>query len=108
PIRAVGSRAATTSSWWPMTASAWMCSATPELRGRRSTSGPATVRPTSSSTTAGTPDIVQQAPGTAGNALWLPVQQSDGSYEFRNQNSGLCLDVFGAGSNPGQQLDQWP
>ncbi|MHB9856806.1 RICIN domain-containing protein [Streptomyces sp. YIM S03343] len=60
-----------------------------------------------SSTAAGTPDIVQQAPGTAADSLWLPVRQSDGSYGFQNKNSGLCLDVYGAGSNPGQQLDQW-
>jgi hypothetical protein len=60
-----------------------------------------------SSTTAGQPDVVQQAPNGAGNSLWLPVQQSDGSYSFKNQNSGLCLDVYGAGSNLGQQLDQW-
>ena len=60
-----------------------------------------------SSTAAGTPDIVQQAPGAAANGLWLPVRQSDGSYAFQNRNSGLCLDVYGAGSNLGQQLDQW-
>jgi hypothetical protein len=60
-----------------------------------------------SSTTAGSPDIVQQSPNGASNSLWLPVAQSDGSYEFRNQNSGLCLDVYGAGNNAGQQLDQW-
>jgi len=60
-----------------------------------------------SSTTAGTPDIVQQPPGTAANGLWLPVRQSDGSYSFQNRNSGLCLDVYGGGSNTGQQLDQW-
>ncbi|WP_234540422.1 RICIN domain-containing protein [Streptomyces shenzhenensis] len=60
-----------------------------------------------SSTAAGTPDIVQQAPGTAANGLWLPVRQSDGSYAFQNRNSGLCLDVYGAGSTAGQQLDQW-
>ncbi|HJP73713.1 MAG TPA: RICIN domain-containing protein [Pseudonocardiaceae bacterium] len=59
------------------------------------------------SSTAGSPDIVQQAPNGASSSLWLPVAQSDGSYEFRNQNSGLCLDVYGAGSNAGQQLDQW-
>ena len=41
-------------------------------------------------------------------SLWLPQQQSDGSWQFKNQNSGLCLDVYGAGSNTGQQLDQWP
>ena len=35
-------------------------------------------------------------------------QQSDGSWQFKNRNSGLCLDVYGAGSGTGQQLDQWP
>jgi hypothetical protein len=60
-----------------------------------------------SSTAAGQPDIVQQAPNGAANSLWLPMQQSDGSYAFKNQNSGLCLDVYGNGSNTGQQLDQW-
>ena len=59
------------------------------------------------STAAGTPDIVQQVPGGASDALWLPIVQSDGSFEFRNQTSGLCLDVTGAGNNLGQQLDQW-
>ncbi|MFR0359210.1 RICIN domain-containing protein [Streptomyces sediminimaris] len=59
------------------------------------------------STAAGTPDIVQQAPGTAANALWLPVRQSDGSYAFQNRNSGLCLDVYRAAGTAGQQLDQW-
>ena len=61
-----------------------------------------------SSTTAGTPDIVQQPVSGAASSLWLPTQQSDGSWAFKNQNSGLCLDVFGAGATLGQQLDQWP
>ncbi|MCP2328732.1 hypothetical protein HDA40_007239 [Hamadaea flava] len=60
-----------------------------------------------SSTAAGVPNIIQQTPTSAPNSLWLPVQQSDGSYSFKNQNSGLCLDVFGANSTLGQQLDQW-
>ncbi|GHJ43747.1 hypothetical protein Cs7R123_10890 [Catellatospora sp. TT07R-123] len=60
-----------------------------------------------SSTAAGVLNIVQQVPNSASNSLWLPVQQSDGSYSFRNQNSGLCLDVYGANSTVGQQLDQW-
>ncbi|SDM81639.1 RICIN domain-containing protein [Actinacidiphila guanduensis] len=59
------------------------------------------------STAAGTPDIIQQAPGSSPGGLWQPVQQSDGSYSFRNQNSGLCLDGFGDNATPGQQLDQW-
>jgi Ricin-type beta-trefoil lectin domain-like len=60
-----------------------------------------------SSTAAGTPDIIQQVPSGNAASLWLPVKQSDGSYEFKNDNSGLCLDVTGAVSTLGQQLDQW-
>jgi len=60
-----------------------------------------------SSTTAGTADIIQQAPNGNAASLWLPVKQSDGSYEFKNDNSGLCLDVTKAVSTLGQQLDQW-
>jgi len=59
-------------------------------------------------TAAGTPDIVQQARNGSPGSMWKPLQQSDGSWEFQNGNSGLCLDVYGAGSNLGQQLDQWP
>ncbi|MFJ5031208.1 RICIN domain-containing protein [Streptomyces sp. NPDC088560] len=51
---------------------------------------------------------MQQAPGGAANSLWLPLQQSDGSYAFRNQGSGLCLHVHGGGHDPGRQLGQWP
>ena len=61
-----------------------------------------------SSTAQGTPDIVQQPVNGSAASLWLPQQQSDGSWQFKNQNSGLCLDVYGDGSNTGQQLDQWP
>ncbi|NUP51622.1 MAG: cellulose-binding protein, partial [Catenulispora sp.] len=61
-----------------------------------------------SSTAQGTPDIVQQPVNGSAASLWLPQQQSDGSWQFKNQNSGLCLDVYGNGSNTGQQLDQWP
>ncbi|GAA4263326.1 hypothetical protein GCM10022255_106870 [Dactylosporangium darangshiense] len=60
-----------------------------------------------SSTAAGVPNVIQQAPNSAPNSLWLPFQQSDGSYSFKNRNSGLCLDVYGANSTLGQQLDQW-
>ena len=60
------------------------------------------------STAQGTPDVVQEPVSGASGSLWKPAQQSDGSWQFQNQNSGLCLDVNGAGSNTGQQLDQWP
>jgi O-glycosyl hydrolase len=60
------------------------------------------------STAQGQPDVVQQPVNGTAASLWLPQQQSDGSWQFKNQNSGLCLDVFGNGSNTGQQLDQWP
>ena len=60
------------------------------------------------STAQGTPDIVQQPVSGASGSMWKPEQQSDGSWQFQNQNSGLCLDIYGAGSGTGQQLDQWP
>jgi hypothetical protein len=60
------------------------------------------------STAQGTPDIVQQPVSGASGSMWKPEQQSDGSWQFQNSSSGLCLDVYGAGSNTGQQLDQWP
>jgi hypothetical protein len=62
---------------------------------------------TGSATAAGTPDIVQEPASSPASGQWLPLQQSDGSWEFKNSASGLCLDVYGAGSNLGQQLDQW-
>jgi hypothetical protein len=60
------------------------------------------------STAQGVPNIVQQTPNGSTGSLWLPQRQSDGSWQFKNQNSGLCLDVYGASSTAGQQLDQWP
>jgi hypothetical protein len=63
---------------------------------------------TGSAAAAGTPDIVQEPASSSASAQWLPVQQSDGSWEFKNSASGLCLDVFGAGASLGRQLDQWP
>jgi hypothetical protein len=62
---------------------------------------------TGSATTAGTADIAQEPASSSASAQWLPVQQSDGSWEFKNSASGLCLDVTGAVSTTGQQLDQW-
>lgn len=63
---------------------------------------------TGSATAQGTTDIVQQPVSGSTSSQWLPMQQSDGSWEFKNSASSLCLDVYGAGSNLGQQLDQWP
>jgi len=62
---------------------------------------------TGSAAAAGVPDIAQEPAGSSASSQWLPVQQSDGSWEFKNSASGLCLDVYGAGGNLGQQLDQW-
>ena len=62
---------------------------------------------TGTATTAGTPDIAQEPASSSASSQWLPTQQTDGSWEFKNSASGLCLDVYGAGSNLGQQLDQW-
>jgi Ricin-type beta-trefoil lectin domain-like len=58
-------------------------------------------------TAAGTPDIVQQPVNGSAASQWLPVAQSNGSWSFKNSASGLCLDVYGASTTAGQQLDQW-
>ncbi|HEU5427099.1 MAG TPA: RICIN domain-containing protein [Actinocrinis sp.] len=60
------------------------------------------------STAQGQTDIVQEPVNGDTAGQWLPQQQSDGSWQFKNLGSGLCLDVYAAGSNTGQQLDQWP
>jgi hypothetical protein len=62
----------------------------------------------SSSSAQGVPDIVQEPVSSSSASQWMPEEQSDGSFQLENDNSGLCLDVYGAGSNTGQQLDQWP
>jgi hypothetical protein len=58
------------------------------------------------STTQGA-DIIQYTQNGTTNGLWLPVQQSDGTWQFRNENSGLCLDQTGDVSTQGIQFDQW-
>jgi beta-galactosidase GanA len=60
-----------------------------------------------SATAAGTPDIVQEPTDSSSASLWKPIQQSDGSFEFQNEGSGLCLDDYGASTTTGQQFDQW-
>jgi ricin-type beta-trefoil lectin protein/parallel beta helix pectate lyase-like protein len=62
---------------------------------------------TGSATAAGTPDIAQEPASSSASSQWLPVRQSDGSWEFKNSASGLCLDVTSASSTVGQKLDQW-
>jgi hypothetical protein len=62
----------------------------------------------SSASAQGVPDIVQEPVSGSTASQWLPEEQSDGSWQLENDNSGLCLDVYGDGSNTGQQLDQWP
>ncbi len=118
----------------PTTACALTCTATPPRAARRSTSGPATGSRTSSSSSwrapaatarcrRRTPAMTSRSPAapprparptsprspasSSASSQWLPVQQSDGSWEFKNSASGLCLDVTGAVSTLGQQLDQW-
>ena len=60
------------------------------------------------STAQGTPDVVQEPVSGASGSLWKPAQQADGSWQFQNSGSGLCLDVYHASNSTGQQLDQWP
>ncbi|WP_129309121.1 RICIN domain-containing protein [Streptomyces sp. L2] len=58
------------------------------------------------STTAGTQLITWTANGGA-NQRWRFTRQSDGSYELRNTESGLCADVAGGSTSPGAKVIQW-
>ena len=60
-----------------------------------------------SASTAKGADIIQYTQNGTTNGLWLPVQESDGTWQFQNDNSGLCLDQAGAVTTEGVQFDQW-
>ena len=62
----------------------------------------------SGASTASLAPVIQWTQDGAANALWLPIQLSDGSWQFQNKNSGQCLDVPGQSSTPGTQLEQYP
>ena len=62
----------------------------------------------SGASTASLAPVIQWTQDGAANALWLPIQLSDGSWQFQNENSGQCLDVTGESSAPGTQLEQYP
>ncbi|WP_042381160.1 RICIN domain-containing protein [Streptacidiphilus melanogenes] len=51
--------------------------------------------------------VIQYTQNGTSNGLWLPIQQSDGTWQFKNQNSGLCLDQSGAVTTAGAAFDQW-
>ncbi len=51
--------------------------------------------------------VIQYTTNGTSNSLWLPVSLGNGQWQFRNQNSGLCLDVTGAGTQQGTTLQQW-
>jgi hypothetical protein len=62
----------------------------------------------SGASTANQAPVIQWTQDGAANALWLPIQQSDGSWQFQNKNSGQCLDVPGQANTLGLQLEQYP
>ncbi|MCC9306248.1 RICIN domain-containing protein [Kitasatospora sp. RB6PN24] len=59
------------------------------------------------STTAGTQLITWTANGGA-NQSWQFTQQTDGSYQLTNAESGLCADVSGGSTAAGAKVIQWP
>jgi Beta-1,3-glucanase/Ricin-type beta-trefoil lectin domain-like len=61
----------------------------------------------SGASTASLAPVIQWTQDGAANALWLPIQLSDGSWQFQNKNSGLCLDVPGQSNTAGLQLEQY-
>jgi len=60
-----------------------------------------------SASTAQGAGIIQWSFGAAGNDLWLPEQNSDGSFTFYNQHSGLVLEDPASSMSTSTQMDQW-
>ena len=60
----------------------------------------------SASTSAGA-GIIQWSFGSAGNDLWTPTLNIDGTYTFANQHSGLVLEDPGSSTSTSTQMDQW-
>lgn len=59
------------------------------------------------STTAGT-QLITWTPNGGGNQTWVFAQQSDGSYQITNGQSGLCMDDSGGSTRrrrPGDPVD---
>ena len=61
---------------------------------------------TTHSTTAGT-RLITWAPTGGLNQKWSFTQQTDGTYELRNSESGLCADVEGGSTGAGTNIIQW-
>ncbi len=57
--------------------------------------------------TADSAPIQLWAYGNGLNQQWLPVEEADGAYHLVNRNSGKCLDVPGASTADGLQLQQY-
>jgi hypothetical protein len=60
-----------------------------------------------SASTANGAGIIQWSFGAAGNDLWKPVQNLDGSLTFFNQHSGKVLEDPGSSMDTSTQMDQW-
>ncbi|MFF4174180.1 RICIN domain-containing protein [Streptomyces sp. NPDC001744] len=58
------------------------------------------------STTAGTRLVVWTPTGGA-NQRWTFTRQTDGTYELRNAESGLCADVESGSAGAGARIIQW-
>ena len=51
--------------------------------------------------------VIQYTTNGTTNSLWQPISLGNGQWQFKNENSGLCLDVTGAGTQQGTTLQQW-
>ncbi|KOG08354.1 MULTISPECIES: RICIN domain-containing protein [Streptomyces] len=58
------------------------------------------------STTAGT-RLITWAPTGGANQSWTFTRQTDGTYEIKNSESGLCADVHSGSTSAGASIIQW-
>lgn len=79
----------------------------PTLEGTHTltTSGKALDNP-DHSTTAGT-QLITWTPSGGSNQNWAFTHQTDGTYEIKNSESGLCADVHSGSTSAGAAIIQW-
>lgn len=110
PVRswtAAGTAVGGTRSAAEQTLSLTEVAAAPTLDGVRTISaGGRSIDNPNHSTTPGTQQVIWTS-NTGSNQKWQFTKQSDGSYQLKNVESGLCADVDGGSLLAGAKIIQW-
>lgn len=51
--------------------------------------------------------VIEEICEESDDQLWTVIPSYDGTVQFKNKETGYCLDVYGASASPGADLIQW-